>query len=257
MRSKSYNKVQYACLAPLPEKNIKAKIGRAAVVVALSVALTGCFSTRKDSLYTGSVNNPVHAERHPISVRTGIVELKVEVLRHMSALGAGQRAKVSAFVSDYKSIGAGPLSISLPRGAINEMAASSMLEDVRQVMAAYGVPPGAVSISDYAADPGMRNPPLVLKYQRYYASASPCGNWPGNLASDFENKPYPNFACAQQNNLAAMVANPRDLISPRSMTPGDIRRRMIVHNKYLKGEVTAAERSSDEKSTVSSVGSGN
>ena len=235
--------------------NAPARIGRAAVILAVSLALSGCFSTRKQSLYTASVNNPVHSERHPISVRTGTVELKIEVLRHMARLGRGQRMKVSSFAEKYKSIGAGPLSISVPRGAINEMAASNVVDDVSQMMLALGIPAGAVNITDYPADPGMRNPPLILKYQRYYASPSACGNWPGNLAADFENKPYPNFACANQNNLAAMVANPRDLIAPRTMTPVDSRRRMVVYDKYIKGEVTSAKRSSDEKSTVANVGS--
>ncbi len=233
----------------------RSKACRTVVILAVSLALSGCFSTRKQSLYTASVNNPVHAERHPISVRTGAVELKIEVLRHMAALGSSQRMKVSSFARKYKSIGAGPLSILVPRGAINEMAASNVVDDVSQMMIALGIPAAAINITDYQADPGMRNPPLVLKYQRYYASPSACGNWPGNIAADFENKPYPNFACANQNNLAAMVANPRDLIAPRTMTPVDIRRRMVVYDKYIKGEVTSAKRSSDEKSTVSNVGS--
>ncbi len=233
----------------------RVKVCRSLVILAVSLALSGCFSTRKQGLYTSSVNNPVHSKRHPIAVRTGAVELKIEVLRHMAALGASQRMKVSSFARKYKSIGAGPLSISVPRGAINEIAASNVVDDVSRMLRTMGIPPVAMNITDYRADPGMRNPPLVLKYQRYYASPSACGNWPGNLAADFENKPYPNFACAQQNNLAVMVANPRDLIAPRSMTPVDIRRRMTVYDKYIKGDVTSAKRSSDEKSTVANVGS--
>jgi len=236
-------------------KCTKAKTGRAVVIIAASLALTGCYSAKDQSLYTSSINSPVHSERHPISVRTGAVELRIEVSRHMAAMRSGQRIKMSSFVENYKSVGAGPMRVSIPRGSGNRRAVSNVVADVSQTLRAMGVPSGAVVIKRYRARSGRRNPPVLLRYQRYYAKASPCGNWPGNVGTNYHNKPYPNFACAQQNNLAAMVANPRDLIAPRAVTPGDIRRRMTVYGKYIKGEVTSADRSSDEKSTVANVGS--
>ena len=41
-----------------------------------------------------------------------------------------------------------------------------------------------------------------------------------------------NFGCAQQQNLAAMVANPADLVRPQPMTPADGGRRADVIKKY-------------------------
>ena len=43
-----------------------------------------------------------------------------------------------------------------------------------------------------------------------------CGHWPTNLADDPRNLPYPNLGCAQQHNLAAQIANPADLLGPRT-----------------------------------------
>ncbi len=227
-----------------------------AVGCALCTALAGCNTTgSKANLATGSIDSPVHAERHPITVHHGAVELKIEVLPGVHRLSASQRMKVSRFLSTYKSVGAGPLTMALPRGARNHAAASGVLQDVGRLLNAGGIPRSAIESVNYSAERQLRNPPLILKYSRYYAKASACGNWSGNLARDYKNKPYPNFACATQNNLAAMVANPRDLVAPRAMTGSDARRRMIVYGKYLKGEVTAADRSNDEKSTVSDVGS--
>ncbi|HFQ15648.1 MAG TPA: hypothetical protein ENK41_04770 [Rhodobacteraceae bacterium] len=231
----------------------KSRLAQAAAMLALTLALGGCLSSRSDSLMTGSVNSPVHSERHPIAVRTGLVELKIEVLRHMAALSPNQSGKVAGFVRGYKSIGAGPLTIMVPRGGRNEIAATRAMDTIREILDHEGVPPRAVRSMTYSASPGQANPPVVMKYSRYYATPSKCGNWPGNLAAEFENKPYPNFACASRNNLAAMVANPRDLVVPRTMTPSDTGRRMTVYEKYLKGEVTSAARSDDEKSTVSNV----
>lgn len=228
----------------------------AALAALLSVSLAGCNTASKNvDLTTGSINNPVHSERHPISVHNGAVELKVEVLPRVHSLSPSQRIKVGRFLSAYRSVGAGPLTVAMPRGAMNHSAANGVMRDIRVLLKSGGIPRGAIESVNYPAERGLRNPPLILKYSRYYAKASPCGNWPGNLARDYSNRPYPNFACASQNNLAAMVANPRDLVAPRTMTGGDVRRRMIAYDKYLKGEVTAAERSNDEKSTVSDVGS--
>ena len=61
-------------------------------------------------------------------------------------------------------------------------------------------------------------------------------HWPTNLADDPRNLPYPNFGCAQQRNLAAQVANPADLLGPRTMEPADAERRDVVLDKYRQGQ---------------------
>jgi len=58
----------------------------------------------------------------------------------------------------------------------------------------------------------------------------PSANNPGYL----ENKPYYNFGCANQANLAAMVDNPSDLVQPRSETP-PIRRVASMLTKNTEG----------------------
>ena len=64
------------------------------------------------------------------------------------------------------------------------------------------------------------------------------------------NLPYPNFGCAQQRNLAALIANPADLLGPRTMEPADPERRAVVFDKYRQGEATGAEKSQDERIQV-------
>lgn len=58
------------------------------------------------------------------------------------------------------------------------------------------------------------------------------------------NVPYPNLGCANQRNLAVMVANPADLLGPRTETARSSERRDQVWGKYVKGAATgsAAER---------------
>ena len=47
------------------------------------------------------------------------------------------------------------------------------------------------------------------------AQTDKCGRWPEDLLHDAENKHYADFGCSYQNNLAAQIANPADLLGPR------------------------------------------
>ena len=66
---------------------------------------------------------------------------------------------------------------------------------------------------------------IRLSYPKISAVAGPCGLWPEDLGPNIdnpgynENKPYHNFGCATQRNLAAMIDNPADLEQPRPETP--------------------------------------
>ena len=82
---------------------------------------------------------------------------------------------------------------------------------------------------------------------RVVAEVGPCGEWPedlgvapvptlGTLPPSMENRPYWNFGCATQHNLAASVVNPEDLIQPRAETAPMAARRQTVIEKYRKGD---------------------
>jgi pilus assembly protein CpaD len=66
------------------------------------------------------------------------------------------------------------------------------------------------------------------------------------------NLPYPNLGCANQRNLAVQIANPADLLGPRSETARASDRRDQVWNKYVKGAATGA---AAERELGSAVGS--
>ena len=98
-----------------------------------------------------------------------------------------------------------------------------------------------------------RHPIIVTKSGAY---AKDCGSWPKDLTETSRNAQYENFGCAQQANLAAMVANPRDLERPRKQSPSDATRRSNVIDKYRQGEATAAAQEEKQKVKISDVGSG-
>ena len=61
-----------------------------------------------------------------------------------------------------------------------------------------------------------------------------------------ENKNYFNFGCASQQNLAAQIADPRDLLSPRGVDSIDAGRRTTVLDNYRRGEPTTTAAGSSE-----------
>ena len=72
-----------------------------------------------------------------------------------------------------------------------------------------------------------------------------------NLAATGGNETYENFGCAVTANLAAQVADPRDLDHPEAATPADITRKSVVLDKYRKGAVTSSAVDEAAKGTVS------
>ena len=74
------------------------------------------------------------------------------------------------------------------------------------------------------------------------ASTEACGDWSEDLAFTVENQTPKNFGCAVQHNIAAMVADPRDLLGPRADRTGDATRRATVIGNYEKGKPTAANK---------------
>jgi pilus assembly protein CpaD len=90
--------------------------------------------------------------------------------------------------------------------------------------------------------------------------AGPCGLWPEDLGPSIlnsgynQNKPYYNFGCATQRNLAAMVDNPPDLEQPRPESPAYTLRRNAAFEKYRKGESTTTTYPEADKAKLSDTG---
>ncbi|MGD9866440.1 MAG: CpaD family pilus assembly protein [Hyphomicrobiales bacterium] len=192
--------------------------------------------------------------RHRITVAESKQVLDVAVPRGSSGLTRSQSFDVHRFAQAYKKEGEGVIAVQAPNGGPNELEAVRAVDDVRRILAREGLDRGQVTVSTYYGD-GVNNPPLRITYARLKAHGPECGEWE-NLARDPQNVNYRNFGCATQRNLAAMIADPRDLLGPRGETPRSSERRDVAWDKYVKGETTISEKAQDEKSTVSEVKGG-
>lgn len=220
------------------------------VIIALSLSVTlaacGGFNGRENAMYDARF-------RHPIAVDPQVVTLQIDAPRDKVALSVADKAALGAFASSYKSRGHGLLTISAPSGSPNERTAIALVAETRALLSEIGLAQAAVGYAAYRASSANTNAPLVLTYRRYVASASPCGNWSENYAFNPNNELSPNFGCATQNNLAALVADPADLIGPRDWDPAYAPRRDQVIENYRVGEVTEADSSENASGQVSEV----
>ena len=122
------------------------------------------------------------------------------------------------------------------------------VDDVRGIARDFGLDESRISVSPYPSH-GKGETALRISYTRYVAEAPECGAWPDNVGGDYRNLPYANFGCATQRNFAMQVANPADLLGPRTMTPATAERRDDRWEKFNKGDSTIAKRAQDERAS--------
>lgn len=88
--------------------------------------------------------------------------------------------------------------------------------DVAQVAGNYGLLVSVgTPVTAGAVPPGMAR--VIVSRTR--ASVPNCPNWSVAAQPNFSNRTMSNFGCAVNSNLAAMVANPEDLVHGREGSP--------------------------------------
>lgn len=193
---------------------------------------------------------PLAADRHQIRVEETAEQFEFAPAPHTLGLEPAERASLARMMEAYAQEGRGPLVVSYPRGSQNEDAAVTALDELRDMAYEYGLPAHLVRGAPYDAA-GRGRAPVTVSYTRLQARGPECGQVWTDISKSYANGPTPNFGCATKANLAAMIADPADLLGPRDMTPPDLARRATVLEAYRSGESTAAERSEQETGTVS------
>jgi len=87
----------------------------------------------------------------------------------------------------------------------------------------------------------------------YRAHRLACNQSWENLTATGGNRPYQNFGCSVAANLAAQVADPRDLDHPAAATSPDAGRKSTVLDNYRQGKVTAAQADDNAKANISTA----
>lgn len=219
------------------------------IIATLMVAgLAGCRDEYGGTRYVGWEAPLTVAERHPIVVDQQEATLDLYIPRGASGLNEFQKVQVSDFIGQYREEGNGHLVIEAPSGGANEGAAHKAVADVRDLAKGAGIPRAALDVQAYGGGGG--KPPVKLSFLRYVAQGPDCGKWDENLADDPRNVNYWNYGCSAQHNLAAMIANPHDLVEPRDTWQRPSERRDTVWRKYVGGQSTIAKTDKEEKAGI-------
>ncbi len=199
--------------------------------------LTGCASYSEDKFTVGSVQDN-YKLRHPIVLDEREQTLDVPIATSSYGLPYASQSAIQGFSYRYKKSASGVITVMVPSGSPNETAARKVGQKIIETIKKTGVPRRKVRMINYDAAEHGRSAPIRLSYFAVSASVEACGKWPEDLAgANNQNKNYYNFGCAQQNNLARMIANPSDLLAPRGMSDIDAQRRNEVIESYRNGEI--------------------
>lgn len=199
-----------------------------------AVLVCGCNTDRQ---ITGAPSAPYdYRMRHPITISEKDHTLQLLIGANRGLLTPTQRAELLAFAQTWKDEATGGVIVDLPVGTTNERTSAAALREIQSILAASGVPPQSMAVRSYRVT-SRTLATVRVTYPRMAAQAGPCGLWPEDIGPSMnrdytENQPVWNYGCATQRNLAAMVANPADLVRPRAETSAYTMRRTTIMEQY-------------------------
>lgn len=199
------------------------------LAIATAVLLAGC--ANRDSITVGSVPDD-YRTNHPIVISEKYQKIDLPVSAGDRGMSKAQRDTLLGFLDGYDRSAAPVLTIMTPVGSSNEVAAHAAAREFARTAIANGVSSRRISTENYQVGAADTSAPVRVAFTAIRAQTDKCGRWPEDIADTTDNKHYKNFGCSYQNNLAAQVANPADLIGPRKRTTIDAENRDTVIEIY-------------------------
>lgn len=209
--------------------------------LAASTMLAGCETHSRDHFIVGSTPDD-YRTRHPIIVSESEVTEDIPISSNMKELSFRDNNLVNDVASRFLRSGGKYMQVLVPTQSTNEAAASRLSKEVVAALVKRGVKRHQISVSSYHAGSHSRSAPIRMSFAALAANVDDCGKWDKNIIAGDSNRQYGNFACATQNNLAKMIANPADLVGPRGSSPIDASRRDNVISDWREsGSGTLAQ----------------
>jgi pilus assembly protein CpaD len=164
----------------------------------------------------------------------------IRLAPHETGLSVTQADALEGFVTRWMKAEARGVTVRASDTGPSARGSNRVAWDARDRLVSLGVPAASIKMTAYdgADDPK--------------APVPQCGGW-RNLSHSNDNRPYDNFGCAVTANLAAQVANPEDLVSPRDQQPVEASSRETMYDKNRKGEATGSKRDDKASGAVSQV----
>lgn len=201
----------------------------ALIAVAVASLLSACASM------DAGAPPPVNvASRYVLEVEPGVDRIALAV--HDQGLSSTQQAALSALAQRFYAARAEVIRVEAPAGG--DPVASQAAWSTRDALAALGVPAERVLVTAYEA-PSPRAP-VLAGFEILRARIPNCAAMQSAMGSNFSNQPSSGFGCSVTANLAAQIANPRDIVAPAALAPADSGRGAKVYDAYRAGTTTSA-----------------
>ncbi|MEM8617869.1 MAG: CpaD family pilus assembly protein [Pseudomonadota bacterium] len=229
-------------------------VKRFALLACAGLFLAGCQSGKKPpSNVPTEYLTGTSLDRNAIGVRSQTQFLEVNLNPADSQLRLPEIARVQSFLADYQSRGHGPLILSSPKNAPNPQLAVGATAEVRELAWNAGIEYEQIAGSAYDAS-GRRAAPIIMAFKTYIAIKPDCPQLSEiDFTNAISNSDLPTLGCAVRTNMAAMIADPADLLGQRPLEEGDILRRLVMLENFREGAATGADRGDDESGAVSTA----
>ena len=172
--------------------------------------------------------------RYALRVEPGLDRIALAV--RDDGLSANQQAALEDLASRYLLSGVGVVRVEGPSG--EDPAAARQTWAVRSALESAGLPADRIVVAAYAAP----NPkaPVLAGFETVRAVIPNCAAEPRAMEGRFSNEASIGLGCAINANLAAQIADPRDILGHRPVSPADSGRAAVVFDNYRRGEQTSA-----------------
>ena len=166
-------------------------------IVLLASAVAGCKTTTVDQPTRG-----MSAVNAPVVTRNDFV---MDVAAPDGTLPSSEEARLDGW---FRGLGLGYGDTIFVDGDYS----GSARAEVARIAGRYGLMVNAgAPVTTGTIQPGT----VRVVVSRTRAQVAGCPNWDRRASPDFDNQQTPNFGCAVNGNLTAMVADPQDLIYGR------------------------------------------
>jgi pilus assembly protein CpaD len=209
---------------------------RGLFVVCIAALTSACMTTsdplkfaKKDAL------QPITpTEQFTVKVTQGPDEIMLAP--HPEGVSDRQEQALSQLVARWRNSGASVLTIRAPANGAEAIYRSTAA--IQAALQARGVRPEQIELSSYDAG-AATDAPIAVGFLGYHAQGPDCGQVWKDYTQTGDNRVSSNFGCAVTANVAAMVANPGDLLAPRAMESSDAQRRETIIGKYHQGVISS------------------
>ena len=199
------------------------------LTAAASLVLGACGSTG-----SSSVQPLTPLSRYALRVEPGLDRIALAI--HDDGLSPRQQAALGDLAGRYFASGVGVVRIEGPSG--DDPAPARQTWAVRTALESAGLPADRIVVASYAApDP---RAPVLAGFETVRAVIPNCAAEPRAMDNRFSNNSSIGLGCAINANLAAQIADPRDIVGHRPISPADSGRAAVVFDNYRRGEVTSA-----------------